>query len=378
MRRVGKSVLLRQIHRRLADDGMTSAQICYIDMESMDVESIKTDRDLHDAAMAHWKGVKGRRALLIDEVQEIHGWEKAIASLSGKPGVDILLTGSNAHLFASELATKLSGRYIEFPVHGLSFKEFLQFRGKQADSTAQEFKRYLRYGGLPGLHHMELTDEVVFQYLGAIYSTIVLKDIVARHAVRDVGLLENMARFLFDNIGQVISANRIAAYLKSQRLRVGVDTVVNYLSYFQQALVMRRVARYDLRGKRLLELYEKYYASDIGLRHAQLGFRESELSGVLENVVYLELLRRGYQVSIGKLGDREIDFVATRENEKRYIQVACQLATDEVIRREFGNLEQIPDQYPKIVVSLDSNFGQDRNGIRWMNLVEFLLADSWA
>lgn len=374
MRRVGKSCLLRQLRQEFAKRGLPPHAICYIDKESMDFDAIRTDRDLHDSALAAWGKHAGKRALLVDEVQEIVGWERAIASLAGKPGVDIIVTGSNAHLFSSELATKLSGRYIEFPVHGLSFSEFLQFRGKEAVSREAEFKRYMRYGGLPGLHHMECSDDTAFQYLSAITSTILLKDIVARHAVRDVPLLENIARFLFDNVGCVVSANSIAAYLKSQRLRVGVDTVVNYLGYFREALVTRRAARYDIKGKRLLELHEKYYLSDIGLRHALLGYREADLTGVLENVVYLELCRRGYTVAIGKIGAAEIDFVATRENEKIYIQTAYLLAGPETVRREFAPLRAVPDQYPKLVLSLDTLFGEDHDGIRWMNLLDFLTA----
>jgi hypothetical protein len=374
MRRVGKSCLLRQARRELIRQGVREKNICFVDKESLEFDAVRTDRDLHAVATSTWTRGGGRRALLVDEVQQIAGWERAIASLCAQPDTDIVLTGSNAHMFSSELATRLSGRYIEFQVQGLSFAEFLQFRGRQAGSREAEFQRYMRYGGLPGLHHMEWSDEVAFQYLSAIYSTILLKDVVARHEVRDVPLLENIARFLFDNVGRVVSANRIAAHLKSQRLRVGVDTVVNYLGYFGEALVTRRVGRFDVRGKRLLELHEKYYLGDIGLRHALLGYREADLSGVLENVVYLELCRRGYAVAIGKVGSQEVDFIATRENEKRYIQVAYLLATSETVRREFGALEAIRDNYPKLVVSLDTVFGKDVSGIRWMNLIDFLLA----
>lgn len=198
----------------------------------------------------------------------------------------------------------------------LAFSEFLAFRGPRVESQESEFKRYLRYGGLPALHHMDLNDEVVFQYLNSIYNTILLKDIVARHSIRQVALLERIAFFLFDNIGQVVSANRIATFLKSQRLKVGVDTVVNYLRYFQDALITHKASRFDIKGHKLLEVHEKYYLGDVGLRHALLGFREGDISQLLENVVYLELLRRGYGVTIGKLADREVDFIATREGKK--------------------------------------------------------------
>lgn len=234
----------------------------------------------------------------------------------------------------------------------------------------------MRFDGLPAIHHFELKEEIVYHYITSAYDTILLKDVVKRHGIRNVHLLENVARYLFDNVGNVVSAKSIADYLKSQRLRVGVETVQNYLGHFLEALAAHRVQRYDLKGKRLLEIYEKYYLGDIGMRHALLGYREGDITGVLENVVYLELRRRGYQVHIGKLGEREIDFVATREKEKLYIQVAYLLASPETIEREFGVLRAIPDNYPKIVLSMDTAFGEDIEGIRRLNLVDFLLGAS--
>jgi hypothetical protein len=373
MRRVGKSCLLRMMRDDFIRKGMPAKNLRFIDKESLEFDHLRTDSDLHNDVTSTFRRCKGPKVLLVDEVQEIAGWERAIASLAGRGDVDIVLTGSNAHLFSSELATRLSGRYIEFPIYSLSFAEFLDFRGASAEDRDTEFRRYLRYGGLPALHHMELTDEVVFQYLNAIYTTILLKDIVGRHAIRQVPLLENIARFLFDNIGQTVSANRIAAYLKAQRLRVGVDTVVNYLGYFQEALIAHRASRYDIKGRRLLELYEKYYLGDIGMRHALLGYREADMGPILENVVYLELRRRGYAVSVGKWGEREIDFIATREDEKLYVQVAYLLASPETIQREFGPLLETPDNYPKLVLSLDPVFGADYEGVRRMHLLDYLL-----
>ena len=373
MRRVGKSCLLRLLRDDILRQGLPAGNVHFIDKESMDFEALRTDRDLHADVTAAFQRSKGPKTLLVDEVQEIVGWERAVASLSGRGDVDIVLTGSNAHLFSSELASRLSGRYIEFPIYSLGFAEFLAFRGAAAEDRDTEFLRYLRYGGLPALHHMEMSDEVVSQYLSSLYSAILLKDIVARHAIRQVPLLENIARFLFDNIGQTVSANRISAYLKSQRLRVGVDTVINYLGYFQDALLTHKAARYDIKGRRLLELHEKYYLGDIGMRHALLGYREADIAPILENVVYLELRRRGYSVSIGKWGEREIDFIATREKEKFYVQVAYLLASSETIRREFEPLLETPDNYPKLVLSMDSVFGEDFKGVRRMHLLDFLL-----
>ncbi len=373
MRRVGKSCLLRLLSHELLARGMPKNNLVLIDKESMDFDDLRTDRNLHAYCDRLFKKCKGAKALCIDEVQEIQDWERAIASLGGRGDIDIILTGSNAQLLSSELATKLSGRYIEFPIYSLSFSEFLEFRGKRREYSEEEFRLYVRYGGLPALHQMELCDEVAYQYLSAIYSTILLKDIVARHSIRQVPLLEKVAQFLFDNTGQIISANRIANYLKSQRIQVGVDTVLNYLGYFQEALVAHRTQRYDIKGRHLLELHEKYYLNDIGLRHALLGYREADIAPLLENLVFLELKRRGYSVTIGKLGDREIDFIATKENAKIYIQVAYLLASAKTIEREFSPLADIPDNYPKLVLSMDPVFGADREGVRRVFLPEFLL-----
>ncbi len=373
MRRVGKSCLLHLLHDELLKKGTKHSNICFIDKESLDFDTIRTDHNLHEFVIATFKKCKGPRTLLIDEVQLIEKWERAIGSLAGKGDMDIVLTGSNAQLLSSELATRLSGRYIEFPIFGLGFSEFLTFRGRAVENRETEFLRFLRYGGLPVLHHMEMTDEVIFQCLNSIYSTILLKDIVSRHSIRQVPLLENIIRFVFDNVGQPISANRIAAHLKSQRLHVGVDTVINYLGYFQEALITHKAARYDIKGRRLLETYDKHYIGDLGLRHALLGYRESDISHLLENVVYLELRRRGYNVAIGKWGNREIDFIALREKEKIYIQVAYLLATPETVQREFKPLQETPDNYPKLVLSMDPLFGDDHEGVRRMHLLDFLL-----
>jgi predicted AAA+ superfamily ATPase len=228
---------------------------------------------------------------------------------------------------------------------------------------------------MPGIHHFDLDDSIVNEYVRAIYNTVLLKDIVKRHSVRSVALLENVTRFLFDNVGNIFSAKGVSDYIKSQRLSVGVDTVQNYIAHITGALMAFKVPRYDIKGKRLLEIHEKYYLADVGLRHALLGYREGDVSGVLENVVYLELLRRGYQVWIGKLGGAEVDFVATRAKERIYVQVAYLLAGEKTIRREFGPLQRIGDNYPKYVLSMDEAFGEDVEGIRRLNVVDFLSAD---
>lgn len=369
MRRVGKSYLLRQIGALLSENH----HVFLIDKESLEFEHVATYRDLHQAVLDELQEAKRPLALLVDEVQEIVEWERAVASLTKREDIDIYLTGSNAHLLSSELATLLSGRYIQLQVHSLGLREHLQFREVEDAVAQKEFELFLRYGGLPALHHFDLQDDVVYQYVGSVFHTVLLKDVVKRHGIRNVELLERLARYLCDNIGNTMSAKSIADYLKSQRLSVGVDTVQNYLRYFTDALVAHRVPRYDIQGKRHLEVHEKYYLEDIGIRHALLGFREGDIQGLLENIVYLELIRRGYGVSVGKFGDREIDFIATRENEKLYIQVAYLLASEATVRREFDVLLDVPDNYPKYVLSMDPLFGSDREGIKRLHLVEFLL-----
>ena len=375
VRRVGKSCFLKQIIQLLKQQQVNEKNILYIDMEQLEFDFIKNYRDLDNYVNRSFSSIPGDKYLFIDEIQEIEQWEKTINSLLNKGSMDIYITGSNAHLFSSELATLVSGRYIEFPIYSLSFKEFLLFRGNQKKDQSQEFQDYLRFGGLPGIHHFEFVEDILYQYLRSIYDTIVLKDIIKRHDIRNVHLLENINKYLLDNIGNTFSAKRISDYLKSQKLSVGVDTVQNYISYFLDTFAAFKIQRYDIKGKRILEFHEKYFLADVGLRHAVLSYRASELPGVLENLVFLELKRKNYTVYIGKLGDNEIDFIAEKKDKKLYIQAAYLLATEEIIKREFTPLQQIRDNYPKYVISTDTLLGNDYEGIRWMNIMDFLLSD---
>ena len=375
VRRVGKSCFLKQIIQLLKQHQVNEKNILYIDMEQLEFDFIKNYRDLNNYVNRSFSSIPGDKYLFIDEIQEIEQWEKTINSLLNKGSMDIYITGSNAHLFSSELATLVSGRYIEFPIYSLSFKEFLLFRGNQKKDQSQEFQDYLRFGGLPGIHHFEFVEDILYQYLRSIYDTIVLKDIIKRHDIRNVNLLENINKYLLDNIGNTFSARRISNYLKSQKLSVGVDTVQNYISYFLDTFAAFKIQRYDIKGKRILEFHEKYFLADVGLRHAVLSYRASELPGVLENLVFLELKRKNYTVYIGKLGDNEIDFIAEKKDKKLYIQAAYLLATEEIIKREFTPLQQIRDNYPKYVLSTDTLLGNDYEGIRWMNIMDFLLSD---
>ena len=381
MRRVGKSTLLAQIRADLIEGGVRESNIVTVNKDLLEWDHLRTYRDLDREVRPRLLSVGEPRWLFIDEVQEIQEWERAVNSYLAEGLADIIITGSNSHLLAGELATLLSGRYVEIPMYPLSFAEFLSFRAElgalvSAD-TEEEFKRYLRLGGMPGIHALDLSDEHVFPYLEAILSTVVLKDVVRRHSIRDVRHLERILAFVYDNIGSLVSARRIEGVFRNQGLGMTVDTVVNYLGYLSEALLVHRVGRYELRGKRHLEYSDKYYPTDIGLRHGLFGYRDSDIGGLLEAVVYMELRRRGYEVAVGIIDDVEIDFVADRadgsNSSRLYVQVAYLLSDRATIDREFGNLERVPDSYPKLVLSLDKFFPAEHNGIRHRNVWEWLL-----
>lgn len=374
LRRVGKSTILLQLRELLQGRGVAVDDILYINMELLSFSSIRTCHDLDSYIHEHFQGRTNRRYILVDEVQEIQEWERAVASILAEGNCDIILTGSNAHLLSSELATLLTGRYIAIKVFPLGFNEFCRFRiaaGSTADSRVH-FKEYLRYGGLPGIHVLPMTDAAVFPYIAAVGSDILLKDVVKRHRIRDVSVLERIAQFAYDSCGSPVSAKSIAAYFKSQHTHVSIDTVISYLEYLCEAFIFHRVSRFDIRGKRHLEYISKFFAGDIGLRNAAVGWADRDISGLLENCVYLELCRRGYEVSIGMIGDREIDFVATKGALVEYYQVAYLIADEQTREREFGNLEAVSDQYGKTVLSLDDYAMQGRNGIAWMHAREWM------
>lgn len=376
MRRVGKSTLLNQVRDLLLERGVLASQILCINKDLLVWDHVRDHRDLDRVIQERWADQPTPKYLLVDEIQEIQDWEKAINSVLAQGLADIIITGSNAHLLSAELATLLTGRYVEIPVYPLSLQEFITFR--KAEKATEEplacFRQYLRYGGLPGLQALPMEDEFVFQYLNAILGAILFKDVVKRHAIRDVGGLERILSFAFDNVGHPLSATSVSRLLKSQQTRVTVDTVLNYLSSLCDAFLLFRMGRHAIKGKKHLEFKEKYYLGDLGLRHALFGYRDMDIGGLLENVVFLELLRRGYQVRAGILEENEIDFVAERHGERLYVQVAYLLTEPGTIQREFGNLERIQDNHPKLVLSMDEFGSEQRNGIRRMNLVEFLLS----
>jgi predicted AAA+ superfamily ATPase len=367
MRRVGKSELLMQLRDIIEGEGSGQDPI-YINKELRQFNFIRNNDDLDTYVDEHANGVG--TTIFIDEVQEIERWEKSIASYLAE-GMDVFLTGSNAHLLSSDLATLLSGRYVEFPIYPLSFSEFRELRNS-SETTEELFQLYLRYGGLPGLHAFDFDEIPTFQYLEAIYQSILLKDVVARHNIRNASLLDNVTQYLFDNIGNLFNASNVAKYLKNQRLSNSLPTVQAHVKYICEAFLAHQVRQFDLKGKRYLEVNDKYFVSDLGLRHAILGYRDADISGMLENLVFLELVRNEYHVSIGKVGTREVDFVCDRRDERCYVQVAYLMPEKETVEREFGVLEAIADNHPKVVLSLDSIQIKRESGVKHQNLIHFL------
>ena len=367
MRRVGKSVFLKQITDLLSARGGTPL---YLNMELIDNQRF---RDM-DALHHHIKELPKLTAVLIDEVQEIKGWEKLTASLLAEGGVDIYISGSNAGMLASELASSISGRYIELHIYPLGLAEFMQFRGEDSGSLQEEFELFLRLGGMPGIHSMKLSTEVVYQYLGSVMDTVILNDVIKRNSIRSVSLLESVFSFLADNVGSLHSGKRIVDYLKSHGRSTTAATVIDYIRNLADAYAIYNVKRFDIRGKKLLSYSEKAFLSDLSFRHALFGYRDGAISGFLENIVCLELMRRNYSVFVGESGNREIDFIAEKDDETFYIQVAYHLASPETIEREFSALESIRDNYPKMVISMDREF-PSRGGIRHAYLPEFLVED---
>ncbi|MDR1855519.1 MAG: ATP-binding protein [Azoarcus sp.] len=375
MRRSGKSCLVRLLIEGLIASGVAPERIIYVDKESYAFDAI---RDYHDLAKHVETALpSGKNSdlcyVFIDEIQEIEGWERIVADWSGRRDLDVVITGSNARMLSGELSTLLAGRYVEIPVYPLSFAEFIVFHGLADIDRGEAFGRYLEFGGLPGLHEFGTLNEATFRpFVAGVYDTIMLRDILRRHQVRNHALLEQVARYVFDNIGNLTNASRINAFLKSQRLSVGVDTILNYLRWFDDAHLTHRVLLYDIKGRRHLEVNEKHYVADLGMRTAMLGYRADDIGGMLENVTCLELLRRGYRVSVGRVGDAEIDFVAEQGGEKLYVQVAYLLPTKETLERETSPLLAVRDNYPKLLLTLDREMGRDVAGIQRRYLPEWL------
>ena len=375
MRRVGKSTILNMFSSEICENDKEYVPLM-INMESLEFSFIRDYNDLNLYVKEKFNGIKSKKILFIDEIQEIQNWEKAISSFLSNGIADIYITGSNANLLSSELATLISGRYIEIPVFPLTFKEFNQFIENKNKDLDDNFVGFLRYGGLPGIHLFPLEDEPVFNYLNGIFNTVILKDVLIRNKIRDAAVLEKIVMYLFDNIGNITTSKSIANYFKSQRININTETVQNYLNYLQSAFLLYKVPRYDIKGKKYLEFYDKVFIGDIGLRHGLLGYKEDDISGLLENIVYLEFLSQGYKVTIGAINGLEIDFIAEKQNEIIYLQVCKNLSEESTIEREFGNLEKISNNHKKIVLSLEKFFPSNKNGIKHYYLPKFLMENS--
>lgn len=371
-RRVGKSYLLLQL-MDVIREADPEAKIIYINKEDLAFAHLKNAEDLH-AYVLDRQSKKYKTYVFIDEIQDILHFETALRSLLLQPNLDLYCTGSNANLLSGDISGFLSGRAIEITVYSLSYQEFLLFH--QLENTMDAVEKFLKYGGLPYLKHLPFEEAVVFEYLKNIYATIVFRDVINRYAVRNTVFLEQLIFFLASNTGSVFSAKKISDFLKSQKINIASNQVQLYIQHITNAYLIHQVKRYDIEGKRLFEIGEKYYFENMGIRNALWGYRLQDRGKIIENVVYNHLLIEGYQVSVGIMGDLEIDFVAVKNGEKIYVQVALALVEEKTLDREFGNLKKVKDNYPKMVVTLDSFSGNTVDGIMVIGLQQFL-TNSW-
>lgn len=369
-RRVGKSYILKDFAERHKEE--PEANIIYINKERKKFDSLKTHEELNAYIDEHF--VDGsHNFILIDEVQEIDGWEKSVRSYRLEDRTDIIITGSNSKMLSSELSTLIGGRYQEIHVQSLSYREFLRFH--ELEDNDESLWKYINYGGLPGLIQTGLEDEdLVWDYIKGVYHTVMLKDIVERHSIRNIAFLNTLLRYFSDTVGKLVSLNNISKYMKSQGQDIAVKSISAYLSYFKEVYLLTSVNKYDIHGKKLLESNDKIYFGDVGLRNLIAGGeREGDIEKILENIVYGQLLRMGYSISVGQLKAGEVDFVCTRTNERVYVQVTYLVASPETEEREFGCLENIKDNYPKYVISMTPLVKRsDRAGITHLGLREFL------
>lgn len=367
-RRVGKSYLLFQLMRFLQKD--KTVAILYINKEDLAFSFIKTAEDLHQYVKQN-KSLTQKTYIFIDEIQDIQNFEAALRSLLLDEDLDLYCTGSNANLLSGDIAGHLSGRYIEIVVYSLSYTEFLDFH--TLETSTDSLEKYMKYGGLPYLKHLTLEDSVVFDYLKNIYGTIVYRNIINKYAVRNVPFLEQLVLFLAGNIGSIFSAKKISDFLKSQQTNMPANQVQIYTHYLISAFLVHKVARYDMVGKRIFEIGEKYYFENLGIRNGIWGYRVEDRGKIVENIVYNQLIFKGYKVVVGVLNVSEIDFIAEKNGEKQYYQVALTINDIKTIEREFGNLKNINDNYQKTVITLDSFSGNTHEGINTISLEHFLL-----
>lgn len=378
IRRSGKSVMLDLIQNELIENGVNCQQFICLNFENMSHAHLCTATALHDEIICRASEIEGKVYLFFDEIQEVEAWEKCINSFRVELDCDIYITGSNAKLLSGELATYLAGRYVEFIIYPFSFKEFIElYHTIYPDADIRQcFNKYLTAGGMPYLSNLRYDENASRQYLRDLFNSVELKDVVKRNNIRDVDMLERIISYITAHIGTTFSSTAISKYLKSEGRSVSPETVLNYIKACTEAFLFYQVKRQNLQGKKILTVNEKYYVADHGIREAVLGNNMKDINLILENIVYMELLRRGYKVTVGKIADKEIDFVCKDQENKLYVQVAYLLASDDTIKREFGAFTGIRDNYPKYIVTLDE-FDMSRDGIKHRNIRDFLLAEEW-
>ena len=376
VRRSGKSTILQMVREELIHRGIEEKQILFYRLDSLEYENIKISIELYKELKAHlFTG--GKTYLFLDEIQEIESWEKVVNSLMADFDVDIYVTGSNSRMMSSEISTYLTGRYVAFQIYPLRFSEYLLFRESYAEraDTKTEFARYLRYGGFPAIHLVDYTQDEAYAIIRDIYNSTIFTDIVKRNGIRKIDQLERVVKYTFDNVGQTFSANTLSKYMKSQGRKLDIETVYSYLEKLEKAYILHRCSRFDIKGKEYLKTQEKFYLADPGMRHAVLGYDPNSVSALIENIIYLELRARGYEVGVGKLDTAEVDFVASKPEGKIYIQVTYEINSKETERREYERLLKIRDNYPKYVIRMDDFAGGNYEGIQTMNITDFLLRD---
>jgi len=378
IRRSGKSSVLLLLREEFLSKDIADEQIIYINFESFSFFELQNAVKLYEFVKMNIP--KGKKVyLLLDEIQEVEGWEKCVNSFLVDFDVDIYLTGSNSHLLSSELATFLAGRYVEISVFTLSFAEYLQFQAhyfpEKKQNVKDAFVSYLRLGGFPVIHTADYSQETAYKIVQDIYSSVILRDTVQRYNIRDVELLERIVRYAFDNVGNTFSGKNVADYFKSQQRKIDINTVYNYLNALEGAFVLYRVPRYDIKGKEILKTQEKFYLGDVSLLYATMGYKDRLIAGVLENIVFLELKRRGYSIFIGKFDTQEVDFIAEKQGKKMYVQVSYKLDNENTVEREFNPLLEIKDNFPKFVVTMDDFWRESVEGVQHLHIADFLLQD---
>ena len=378
VRRCGKSTILKMIQKKLKEEyHITDEQILSYRFDSMEYEDM-TSKELYQELKTKILNTK-KTYLFLDEIQEINGWEKVVNTHASDYDVDIYITGSNSRMMSSEISTYLTGRYVTFYIYTLSFDEYLTFKKSYSTiyNIKQEFNQYVRLGGFPATHLQEYSQDEVYTIVRDIYNSTIFSDIVRRNQVKKIDQLERVVKYTFNNVGNTFSAKSISNYLKSEQRKIDNETVYRYLEKLQKAYILHRCSRYDLQGKSILKTQEKFYLADISLRYAVLGYTIDSVASSLENIVYLELKRRGYDVCIGKYKDKEIDFVATKQNEKIYVQVTQEIKSEKTQKREYEQLLEIKDNYPKYVVLTDDFAGGNYQGIKTMHITDFLLSKEY-